>query len=292
MRPFVLLALCLALSGCRAGDDASGLRRALLELPDEGQDALELRAQLALGRVRLAEAEAGTLFQAEARLPEGMLAPTLEARTEAGPAGRVAHATLRLDGEETSLRELRRGEQAAWTLSFSRRTPLRLALELGAADAALDFSGVPLERLTLGSGLARTRVVFAAPNPAVLDTLRVRAGLAAFSAEGLGYARAQTVLFDGGAGRFRLDFSGTPPRPGARVRAGVGLADLTIVVPDGHPVVVVAPHSSVTSLRLPEGFVGDGEGRFSSPGTSPADSSALRVRLGAGPGRIRVQLAR
>ena len=61
---------------------------------------------------------------------------------------------------------------------------------MGAAEADLDLTGVPLRRLMLVCGVARTTLRLRAPNPEVAAEVDIKAGVSAFSAEGLGHLRA------------------------------------------------------------------------------------------------------
>ena len=261
--------------------------RYFYELQDEG-DAEEVAADLdvALGSVRVGKAEEDALFQAEVNLTSARLRPRFEGETSGGRA-RVA---LSLGGEEVSLRGVRATRGNAWRLYFSQRVPLDLDLSLGAAEADLDFTGVPLRRLTLDCGLARAGVRFAAPNPAELRQLRISAGLSNFEARGLGHARFDAFSFEGGAGDFTLDFAGDALQPGATAHVKVGMASLTLVLPTGHPVVLDAPASFMTHVEVPPALARLGTGRWATPGAE-ADAGALRLDVDAGPGNVRVRMA-
>ena len=111
----------------------------------------------------MGEAEAGTLFQAEIELPVDGLRDDLrdrDVRTERGAQARVA---LGLDGEAASPGDLDRTRGLAWRLLFSHRTPLDLSVRMGAAEAVLDLTGIPLRRLTLVCGVAQTTLRAARP---------------------------------------------------------------------------------------------------------------------------------
>ena len=290
VRRLALVASCLALAACGDAkpDATSEPRRALVEVPDEGQATVRADLDLSIGTVTAGLAEAGTLFQAEVSLPADGLATDFEAtttETESGPQARIA---LGLAGETASLRDL--GGALDWALYFAGDRPLDLDLDLGAASADLDLGGVPVRRLALRAGVARTRLAFGAPNPEPLRRLDVTAGVGEVTLEGLGNARFERLAFAGGVGRYRLDFSGAAPVPGAEATIEVGVATLDVVLPRGAAVVLDAPGSRVSAIDVPAGFVTLGGGRYATPGAD-TDRDALRLRIRSGPGRTRVAFA-
>jgi hypothetical protein len=256
------------------------------EVPDDGAERLEAELELSLGHVETAHAEAGYLFQAEVGLPQGRLRPRFTVRRRHGGTARVA---LTLDEAELSPGGVRRGGDARWRIYLPTRTPTDLALKLGASQATLDLTGVPLSNLRLDCGLSRATLRFGAPNPIEMEELVVEAGLAEFRAEGLGNARFRELRFDGGAGRFALDFTGAALLEGAEAEIDVGIAELTLTLPAGQPIVLDVPDAPFVSLDLPRTFVRDG-GEWRSPEADGADDP-FHFRIDAGPGRVVVRLA-
>jgi len=259
--------------------------RHYFELADDGADRLEADLELALGHVQTAPAEDGYLFQAEVLLPEGRLRPRFASRVGHG----TAHVSLALDEAALSPRGVRRAEGARWLVYLPTRTPTDLSLKLGAAQAFVDLSGVPISRLDLDAGLSRAQLRFDTPNPTVMEDLSIAAGLAEFRADGLGNARFRTMSFDGGAGRFALDFRGADLEPGAVAAIHVGMADLLITLPAGRPIAVETPEGAFVRVGVPEGFV-RARGGFNSPEVGDP-SQAFRVRINSGPGRVEVRVA-
>lgn len=296
LAPALLLATFLAACADAPPGDApagptnaterDGLRRELAEMPDEGQDSLRAEIKVPLGRVRVGEAEPGALVQVETVLPAAGPRPRVEATTERDGAATRAVFRLGLEAETAGVRDLRSlGRDVAWTLLLGRRAPTDLALDLGLADADLDLTGVPLARLSVRAGAGRTRLAFAAPNPVEMRELRVQAGVRAFDAEGLGWARARRLTFEGGVGRFAVDLSGGVPVPGAEALVRVGVGTLELTLPAAPARLIVAGHAPGRRVVPPEGFVVESEGVYASPG---AGADALAVRVESGPGRVRV----
>ncbi|NNF58306.1 MAG: hypothetical protein HKN04_08690 [Rhodothermaceae bacterium] len=258
--------------------------RSFFEMDDEGEEALEADLELALGRVTAARAEAGALFQAEVDIIEG-LRPRFEQSTRGGQA----HIELGLEGGDMPLGRVRSSRSNAWRLYFSDQTPLNLTLSLGAAEADLDFSGIPLERLDLDCGMAKAAIRFTEANPVVMERLDIEAGLTEFAVRGLGFARFERFEFDGGAGDFTLDFTGDAFQPGASAEVDVGMASLTVLLPTGQPIVLDAPSSFMTKVEVPSAFVRLGDDRWGTTGAD-TDRSAFRLDIDAGPGNVQVRL--
>jgi len=259
--------------------------RSFFEVMDEGEQRVVADIELALGHVTASASEQGTLFQAEGMVVGNQLRP----RFDHDRNGDEAEISLSLDGEDVSFRGLRGTRGGQWQLYFSDSCPVDLELSLGAADADLNFTGIPLERLSMDAGMASASVRFDEPNPTVLHRLDIEAGLSEFTAYGLGNARFESFEFDGGAGEFTLDFSGESFMSGAEVELNVGVASLTVLLPSGLPVVVDAPVSFMTRVEFPESFERVGQHSWASP-NAVGNAGALQIEIDAGPGSINVRV--
>jgi hypothetical protein len=304
------LALAAGAAGCRGGGDETpdhevpvppvppappavpdvpappgALATHYFELADDGADRLSAELELALGRIETARAERGYLFQAEVMLPEGRMRPRFASRSTGG----TAHVSLSLDDAALSPRGMRRAENARWLVYLPSETPTDLSMRLGASQAVIDLSGVPVTNLDLDCGLSRADLRFDTPNPVQMDKLSIEAGLAEFRADGLGNARFNRMSFDGGAGRFALDFTGAPLAADGVADIDVGMADVIITLPAGQPISVHTPESAFVRVSVPEGFV-RGRGSWDSPEVRRAESY-FRVHVDSGPGRVEVRVA-
>ena len=83
---------------------------------------------------------------------------------------------------------------------------------MGAAEADLDLTGIPLRRLSVVCGVAKTTLRLSGPNPEAAAEVEVKAGVSEFTGVGLGHLRARRFRFEGGVGRFALDFGGARAR--------------------------------------------------------------------------------
>lgn len=250
--------------------------------------SLEASLDIGLGSVRLrAMNDRAFIFRAEGVLRDEALRPSFEYDADG------AHGEVVLDvdtGEGVSLGGLRGAEENRWALFVSDDVTLDLDLALGVGEADLDLTGLRVERFEVATGMARTRVLFDRPNAVPMKMLSVEAGMAPVELLGLGNARFERLEFEGGMGSFRLDFSGDAFLAGARADIEVGMAKLHLVLPDNKPVVLVAPDSWVSRVRIPNGYIKHDEGVWHSPSVrDPSD--ALRIEVEAGMGSIECVLA-
>ena len=259
--------------------------RSFFEVADEGERRVKADIELALGHVTTSTAEQGALFQAEGVVIGAHLRP----RFDHSRNGDEAEISLSLDGEDVSFRGLRGTRGSRWQLYFSDSVPLDLDLMLGAAEGDLNFTGIPIERLSVECGMASISLRFDEPNPVVMNRLDIEAGLSEFTARGLGNARFEAFEFDGGAGQFTLDFSGEAIMPGAEAEINVGLASLTVLLPAGQPVVVEAPVSFMTKVEFPDSFERVGRHSWASPNAA-GNPRTFHIEIDAGPGSIEVKL--
>jgi len=117
-----------------------------------------------------------------------------------------------------------------WDISFSPKVSHSFDIDIGACEAEMDFTGLPIEKLKLDLGAGEGRVRFDRPNPVVMEMLDIDAGASELEIKGLGNARFKKLKFDGGMGSFRLDFSGQTAMDG-QAEISIGMGEVEIVLP-------------------------------------------------------------
>jgi len=120
-----------------------------------------------------------------------------------------------------------------WNLKLGD-TPVELEVNAGAYEGKLDFSGVPLKNLTVNDGASSATIVFDRVNPVEMDKLAYKTGASNVELTGLANANFSEMSFEGGAGSYRLDFSGQLQRD-ATVRIRGGVSETKIIIPQGMP---------------------------------------------------------
>jgi hypothetical protein len=139
-----------------------------------------------------------------------------------------------------------------WEVSFSPQVSHAFDFDLGACEAELDFSGLPVEELKLDLGAGECRIFFEKPNPVEMEKLEISAGASELTLKGLGNANFRQLKFDGGLGEFRLDFSGD--FSGERqADISVGLGEIELLFPSGVGVRVYK-ESGLSSIEFGADF--------------------------------------
>jgi hypothetical protein len=124
-----------------------------------------------------------------------------------------------------------------WDLRIGNQVALDLTINAGAYKGRLDLSGLKLRRLEINDGASDGDVKFNVPNPEVMEKLVYRTGASKVNLYGLANANFTDMSFDGGAGDYLLDFSGTLNQD-ATVSIHTGVSALTIIIPDGMHAVI------------------------------------------------------
>jgi hypothetical protein len=124
----------------------------------------------------------------------------------------TATRTLSIGGESGSsgmkIGKHNNSDDSNLHIGLARGVPLTMKIEFGAGDADIRLGGLSIRDLAISTGASDATVRFDAPNPVVLDRLRLEVGAAGFKAVGLGNAHIQTLLVEAGAGDVDLDFGG------------------------------------------------------------------------------------
>jgi hypothetical protein len=169
--------------------------------PAHDAQSLAVHVTYGAGRVRVQPATNRRLFDIHFRYDAE--------RTEPTYAYDAATNKLDLGVRQTSLaRNMRGGEGSELKLQLATTTPMRLALDVGAAEGDYDLSGLRLEELSMQTGATDTRMRFDAPNPVRMHSMRLQIGAAAVQITGLGNANAERIDVNLGVGQATLEFGG------------------------------------------------------------------------------------
>jgi hypothetical protein len=114
---------------------------------------------------------------------------------------------------------------------------MNLTIDAGAYQGDMDFSGVQLASLAIRDGASENKVQFNTPNPIVMSELEYTTGASTVTLEGLANANFRNMLFNGGAGTYILDFSGTLTQE-ADVQIEAGVSTIKIIIPAGMKAVI------------------------------------------------------
>jgi len=116
-----------------------------------------------------------------------------------------------------------------WDLHLGKM-PMELEVNAGAYKGRYEFGGLALTNLTVKDGASDVEASFSEPNLTEMSVLRYETGASSVKLTGLANANFSTLIFNGGAGDYTLDFSGELTQD-ATARVETGFGDLKLVVP-------------------------------------------------------------
>lgn len=118
-----------------------------------------------------------------------------------------------------------------WDLTFGN-SEIELEINAGAYQGHYELGGLSIRDLKIADGAADVRLNFSEPNLVKMDTLRYDTGASQVRLTGLANANFDKMIFKGGVGDYRLDFSGALQND-ATVTIDSGLSNVVLIVPQG-----------------------------------------------------------
>ena len=187
----------------------------------QGERALDVQVEYGGGDLRVRPAANGLLYRMQMRYDERQMRPMTQYDRASG--------RLRL-GVQGVRRNQRAQHGGHATMELAPGIPTDLSLEFGAGRAELELGGLSLRSVDLSAGASETEVRFAAPNRVPAGTVRVASGASRLRMRGLGHARAERFVLDGGVGEATLEFDGAWARS-ASLDVEMGLGSVTLRFP-------------------------------------------------------------
>jgi hypothetical protein len=147
-----------------------------------------------------------------------------------------------------------------WDIAFSPDVELRCNLDIGAAECDIDLGDLSVTELALNVGAADAHVDFSTPNGKQLSLFKIEAGACDLQVTNIGNSRFDRLDFEGGVGSFTLDFSGEFDYS-ADAEISVGLGSVVIILPETIGVRLEAEDSFLSSLDFPKRMLKSVRGR-------------------------------
>jgi hypothetical protein len=164
-----------------------------------------------------------------------------------------------------------------WTFKLNSAIPMDLTVNAGAYKGKLDMTGLRLTNLEINDGASESTVTFDSLNPVTMDTLAYKTGASKVELDGLANANFTKMTFEGGAGDYKLDFSGTLKQD-AEVTVKTGVSNLTLVIPAGM-VVKITNNGALSAINTQGTWTVDGS-TYSTSGSGPTLTVDLEVGVG------------
>lgn len=234
----VLLVLALASLSCRtiqAPFTRTQIGETVTEeIEVEGPETdgeVEVELNFGAGRLTLNPGAGGPLLSGSATYNIAELKPEVR---ESGD--RVTLSTGDTDFGLDGIRDISGDIRNEWDLELGDRL-VDLTIDAGAYSADIELGGLSIASLEVNDGAADVDLSFSEPNQVEMDRFVYRTGASSVDLNGLANANFSEMRFTGGAGDYRLDFSGELQRD-ATIDIEAGISQVTIIVPEGTAVVV------------------------------------------------------
>jgi hypothetical protein len=238
---FFMVTTALLLSGVLPARDMQSFDK---NIPaDTDIKRINLESDISIAELTISTHDGGDLLTSEARYD----ADRVDVDVDFEKAG--ASADLYISSEKISRRLELDTDDCRWDISLSRDYIWDVDLDIGFADGEVDLSGLPVERLKMDIGASECRVVFDQPNPERLRKFEINAGAGDIEMTGLGYSNFEHLSFDGGAGKFVLNFDGLD-KGHHTAKIDVGVGEARIELPENYPIRVLADKSWLSTLVL------------------------------------------
>lgn len=163
-----------------------------------------------------------------------------------------------------------------WDLMLGE-TPMELEINAGAYQGRYEFGGLALTDLTIKDGASDVEVSFSESNPTEMSVFRYETGASNVVLTDLANANFSTLIFNGGAGDYTLDFGGELQHD-ATARVETGFGDLKLVIPEGVDARVSVEGGAI-NVNHGSGW-GQSNHTYTQDGSGP--TLTVIVKMGAG----------
>jgi hypothetical protein len=163
-----------------------------------------------------------------------------------------------------------------WELQLAE-TPIDLEINAGAYRGRYEFGGLALTGLTIKDGASDVDLSFSEPNLTGMSVFRYETGASNVELTGLANANFSTLIFNGGAGDYTLDFSGELAQD-ATARVETGFGDLMLVIPESLDARVTVEGGAI-NVNHSSGW-GQSNRTYTQDGSGP--TLTIIVKMGAG----------
>jgi hypothetical protein len=241
-----------------------------IQIPAQDSSPAVLKLQFGAGELMLAPGASTGLVEGTATYNVEQLRPTIS-QTASG-------VTLSSGQMNTDSIPLNIGSDVknTWDLKLGDQ-PIDLAIAAGAYHAEMDLGGLSITSLTVQDGASDVHLNFAQPNQVAMGQFSYSTGASNVDLSGLANANVETLVFNGGAGDYSLDFTGQL-QSDEDVTIKAGLGKVTIIIPDGVPVSFDV-RGGLTNIDMQGSFQGGGR-QFNQ--SAPGPSLTIHVEMGAG----------
>ncbi len=170
-------------------------------------------------------------------------------------------------------------------LNFSPGVPLTIKMELGVIKGEVDLGGLELKDVKISTGVSQASIDFNDRNPIRLENLKIENGVGKLKVYRIGNANFSNFDFEGGVGKYVLDFDGEYSRD-ASVNVEIGMGKLTIYLPRNIGVRIEVDKSFLSSLEIDKVYK---EHNFYYNDLWDTDKPKLDLHIDSGVAKIEVE---
>jgi hypothetical protein len=197
-----------------------------LPLPKNAEQLTRLKLTFAAGDLFLSSGAKDALIQGTATYNVSSLKPIID---EQDDQIHIKTGDLEIDG----IPNFQDNYRNKWDLQIGG-SPIELEIMAGAYKGDLDLGGLALHSLEITDGASDVNLTFSSPSLMDMSIFKYKTGASNVHLEQLANARFNTMIFKGGAGSYKLDFSGSLLQD-TTVVIDAGMSNLIIIVPEGTP---------------------------------------------------------
>ncbi len=204
---FILIAF---IGSVLAGDNKSALTR---KINVSNEKLIEVNIEFGVGILIISPGNPDELFFGKLKFD------TNEPTVDYSVYKDIGRLTVSSDGSKnkgednrTQIRTLSDVKRNVWDLKFSPQIPLRFDIELGAAENKLELGSLKISKLSIECGASSTYINFSEPNPVVMETFEIEAGVSKLHCKNLLNSNFKVFRFEGGVGDYEFDVVGEAGR--------------------------------------------------------------------------------
>ncbi|MGD9486590.1 MAG: toast rack family protein [Calditrichaceae bacterium] len=219
---FFLIAFTISVS---AGDNKSTLTR---KINISNEEMIEVNIEFGVGILKISPGNPEELFFGKLKFD------TNEPSVDYSVYKNIGRLSVSSDGgkkkeedNRTQIKTLSDIKRNVWDLKFSPQIPIRFDIELGAAENKLELGSLKISKLSIECGASSTYINFSEPNPVVMETFEIEAGVSKLHCNNLLNSNFKIFRFEGGVGDYEFDVVGEAGRD-AEMYFEVGAASTKI----------------------------------------------------------------
>ena len=219
------MSLCLAfMTSCgvsvHSNHVASESIHEMVPLEGDTNTMLQVEVHLEVGHLMIDQGDPSNLYEADLSFDGGVVEPRLDLQRR-GDLARLEFEMKQgwLDGSPNTRLYLR----------LNPMVKLDLLAQTGVGESRIDLTGLSTHSFSLSNGVGETTLSMLEANRIPCERVTIHSGVGSLNAIGLGNFGFKELIFSGGVGTAKLDFSGESSQDvDVEIDVGIGCIELRI----------------------------------------------------------------